>query len=231
MSLEFAIRATEIALALAFLQQSIEHMGAPGDEPSLFLPRIILSFFLLAGMQTQWVCLALGIHALLILERFQGPYNGGSDRMSLLILFCLSLVHFMHRLRWQEIVFGYLAVQLILSYFISGWVKITNPQWRKGLALQDVFRFSAYPAAESLRGWAAWPRTLCAMSWMVMLFELLFPLTLATRSTLIAGLAIAAAFHLANACVFGLNRFFWTWLAAYPSLLWFQERVFLYAGS
>jgi len=32
-------------------------------------------------------------------------------------------------------------------------------------------------------------------------------------------------FHLGNACIFGLNRFFWVWLAAYPSILWLQGRI------
>ena len=127
MSLDDAIRFTEILLALAFLQQSIEHIDAPKDERRLFLPRIFLSILLLLGFQTQWVCLALVVLGLFILKRFHGPYNGGSDRMSLLILCCLSLVYIMPSLRWQEYVFGYLALQLVLSYFIAGWVKIVNP--------------------------------------------------------------------------------------------------------
>jgi hypothetical protein len=114
----------------------------------------------------------------------------------------------------------------VLSYFIAGWVKIVNPQWRDGRALQDVFRFSAYPVSEDLRNWADRPRLLCLMSWAVMLFELLFPVTLLTQTSLIIGLAIAAMFHFANACLFGFNRFFWIWLAAYPSLLWLQQRIF-----
>jgi len=226
MSLDDAIRFTEILLALAFLQQSIEHIDAPRDERRLFLPRIFLSILLLLGFQTQWVCLALVILGLLILRRFQGPYNGGSDRMSLLILCCLSLVYFMPTLRWQEYIFGYLALQLVLSYFVAGWVKIVNPEWRKGRALQDVFGFSAYPVSEALRTWADRPRLLCVMSWAVMLFELVFPLTLLTQTTLLVGLTIAAAFHFGNACLFGFNRFFWIWLAAYPSILWLQQRVF-----
>jgi hypothetical protein len=64
------------------------------------------------------------------------------------------------------------------------------------------------------------------MSWAVMLFELAFPFTLLTQTTLIIGLAIATTFHFANACLFGLNRFFWIWLAAYPSILWLQYRIF-----
>jgi hypothetical protein len=41
----------------------------------------------------------------------------------------------------------------------------------------------------------------------------------------VIGLTLAALFHFVNACLFGLNRFFWIWLAAYPSLLWLQQRV------
>ncbi|MGH1398554.1 MAG: HTTM domain-containing protein [Alphaproteobacteria bacterium] len=226
MTLVDAIRLTEILLGLAFLQQSIEHIHAPKNERYIFLPRIGFSLLLMIGFQTQWVCLALLILALLALKRFQGPYNGGSDRMSLLVLSCLSLTHFMPTLRFQEYVFGYLALQCVLSYFISGWVKIVNPQWRNGRALGDVFCFSAYPASEALRSWANWPRLLYVMSWAVILFELLFPLSLLTQTTLIAALIIAATFHLANACLFGLNRFFWIWLSAYPAILWLQQRIF-----
>jgi hypothetical protein len=226
MSLAVAIRATEMLVALAFLQQSFEHLQSARDERLLFLPRILLSVFLLAGFETQWVCLALMAHAMFILKRFQGPYNGGSDRMGLLLLACLTLIHFIPAPRWRETAFGYLALQSMLSYCFAGWVKVVNPEWRNGQALQDVFRFSAYPVSESLRTWAERPRLLWYMSWMVMLLELLFPLTLLTHATLMIGLLIAAALHLANACLFGLNRFFWIWLASYPSLLWFQERIF-----
>lgn len=225
MTLDLAIRLTEILLGWAFLLQSLEHLSGPKREKIIFLPRAILSLFLMAGFQTPWVCLALGILSLFILNRFQGPYNGGSDRMSHLILFCLVLVHFVPGAAMQEYVFGYLALQLILSYFIAGWVKIVNPEWRSGRALQDVFCFSAYPVSEQTRDLANQPHLLYAGAWAVMLFEILFPFSLATQATLIIGLVLAAMFHLANAWLFGLNRFFWIWLAAYPSLLWFQDRI------
>jgi hypothetical protein len=226
MSLDLAIRFTEIMLALAFIQQSIEHIYLQKDERRLFFPRLTLSILLLLGFHVIWVCLVLLVNALFILIRFQGPYNGGSDRMALLILCCLCLVHLAPTLQWQECVFGYLALQLILSYFISGWVKIVNAEWRTGRALQDVFLFSAYPVSEALRAWANRPKLLRFMSWAVMGFELAFPFSLLNQTTLIVALIIAAIFHLANACLFGLNRFFWVWLAAYPSILWFQHRVF-----
>jgi hypothetical protein len=225
MTLDLAIRLTEVLLGFAFMLQSLEHFHAPRNERRLFMPRFVLSLALTLGYQTPVVCLALLGLGLLILVRYQGPYNGGSDRMSLLVLSCLCLTHFMPNERWQEYIFGYLAAQLVLSYFISGGVKIVNPHWRDGRALQDVFRFSAYPVSEALRSLAERPKLLLVMSWSVMLFEVFFPLALISQFTLIVALVIAAIFHLANACLFGLNRFFWIWLAAYPSILWLQWRV------
>jgi hypothetical protein len=220
-----ALRLTEIMLALAFLQQSAEHLDAPRDERRLFLPRLVLSLLLLLGFQPPWICAGLVLLSLPVLQRFQGPYNGGSDRMGLLVLCCLCLALLLPSPQWRAYAFGYLAMQLTLSYFIAGWVKLANPEWRDGRALRDVFRFSVYPAAESLRRWADRPRLLRLMSWAVMLFEVLFPLAWLSQASLIAGLAVAALFHFANACLFGLNRFFWTWLAAYPSLIWLQGRL------
>ena len=226
MTLNLAIHLTTLFMTLAFSQQSLEHLKGNKDDRPLFMTRLILSIFLLLGFWPQWIFLGLLVNALFILKRFQGPYNGGSDRMGLLILCCLCLVSWVPTQHWRQYVFGYLALQLVLSYFISGWVKIVNPEWRTGQALQDVFRFSAYPVSDSLRGWANRPKLLFLMSWSVILFELFFPLTLITPISLMVGLSIAALFHLANACLFGLNRFFWIWLAAYPALLWLQERLF-----
>jgi len=223
-NLDDAIRLTEILLGFAFAQQSIEHFKSFPNEQRLFIPRFVLAVLLIIGFQTAWVAVLLFLLGLAMLHRFQGPYNGGSDRMSLLILFCLCLVYFAPSQRWQEIAFGYLALQLVFSYFFSGWVKIVNPEWRNGRALCDVFQFSVYPVSESLRQWSRLPGVLLTMSWAVMIFELVFPLALFSRTGLLVALVIAASFHFTNACLFGLNRFFWIWIAAYPSIIWFQLR-------
>ena len=225
MSFDLALRATELLLALAFIQQSAEHLVGRRDEQILFGARLALSLLLLGGLWAPAICLALCVNALFVLHRFQGPYNGGSDRMGLLTLICLTLAHLLPA-GLREYALGYLALQLTLSYFISGWVKVVEAEWRSGRALQDVFLFSAYPVSEDLRALAERPRLLQAGGWAVMLLELLFPLALLAQPALIAALALTALFHLANAVLFGLNRFFWTWLAAYPSIFWLQERAF-----
>ena len=126
--------------------------------------------------------------------------------------------------RWQEYVFGYLALQVIFSYFKSGLSKVVHADWRTGRALRDVFAFSAYPVAENLRPLADQKTLLLTGSWLVMICELLFPLSLASQWTLIPFLILAASFHLSNAVFFGLNRFVLAWIAAYPSILWLQDR-------
>lgn len=225
MSLDDAIRLTEILLGIALIQQSLEHMSGLPDERPHYGVRLCLSVLLLLGIQSPLVCAALLVNALLILRRFQGPYNGGSDLMSLLIIVSLCLVRWLPSAQWQEYAFGYLALQVIFSYFKSGWAKVVHRDWRTGRALQDVFAFSVYPVSEATRARLARPRLLCAMAWAVILFELLFPLALVSRATLAVGLAVALSFHVANFVLFGFNRFVWVWLAAFPSVIWLQARL------
>ncbi|MEL7467070.1 MAG: HTTM domain-containing protein [Pseudomonadota bacterium] len=200
-------------------------MALHRDERLLFLPRAALSTLLLAGIHPNLMICGLMLHALIVLHRFQGPYNGGSDKLGLLILFCLTMAHLAPPGVWRELALAYLAVQVVLSYFISGQIKIMNPDWRSGRALTDVFRFSAYPVSEDMRALANRTNLVWSASWGVMLFEVTFPLALLHPATLIAALGIAVMFHLANAVLFGLNRFVWIWIASYPSILWLQDRL------
>ncbi len=225
MSIEQAVRFAEIIMTFAYLQQSLEFVRGLQPEKALGIVRAVLSVVLFIGFQTVYVEAGLLIIALMLLHRFQGPYNGGSDCMSILVLLCLFLSHIAPSKFWQEMALGYLAFQLTFSYFQSGYIKVINPDWRSGRALRDVFALTAYPVSEHLREWAKSPRLLWCMSWSVILFELVFPLSLLCYTTLIIALSLAALFHLANACLFGLNRFFWIWPAAYPVIIWLQHRL------
>lgn len=225
MTFDLALRVTEILLGFALLQQSLEHIVSTPHKRGLYIARALLCALLMAGAVPLAACAGLLALAVILLRHYDGPYNGGSDRMSLLILLCLTLAHAAPDPYWRQVAFGYLGAQLVLSYVLSGAVKIINADWRSGAALRDVFLFSAYPLSEGRRRWADAPKTLFIMSWAVILFEIFFPLALATKATLILALIIAALFHLANAYLFGLNRFFWAWLAAYPSILWLQQRI------
>ena len=100
MSIDLAIRLTEIMIGIAFVQQSIEHLKMFNDERVIFLPRLILSILLIAGFQAVWVVFLLLGLGLATLNRFQGPYNGGADRMSILIICCLCGAHIAPSSQW-----------------------------------------------------------------------------------------------------------------------------------
>lgn len=75
------------------------------------------------GWHSALACGILVMLHLLILRRFEGPYNGGSDRMSLLGVSCLALAYVAPNRLLKETALGYRAVQGVLSSAISGWVK------------------------------------------------------------------------------------------------------------
>lgn len=225
MTLVFAVRLAEIILGFAIFQQSLEFMRGVYAEKMLGIVRACLAIVLMSGLQTLLVESALMVTSIFLIWRFKGPYNGGSDTMTMLVLLCLWLSQLAPTRYWQEIALGYLAVQLTLSYFQSGWVKVISREWRNGHALQQVFAISAYPVSDAARAWSQKPQLMLAMSWAVILFELLFPLTLLNQTSLLIALCLATLFHLANAWLFGLNRFFWIWPAAFPVIVWFQSRL------
>lgn len=218
------MRFLEIGLCVAVLLRAVEHTD---KDRALFAMQGLAALVLLFGiLRAQMVC-GLWILSLWQLYRFQGPYNGGADKTALLCVTCLLAAHAAPTPFWQELALAYLAVQIILSYFVSGWVKLRNPDWRSGQALSDVFAFSAYPVAENLRFIAHHRSLTRAASWLVIVLEVAFPLSFLVETTLLTALVLAGAFHLLNALLFGLNRFLWIWLASYPVLLWFQDRMIL----
>lgn len=169
-----------------------------------------------------WILFAT---TLMINLRFRGTFNGGSDFMTLLILYSLGAVSlfdlnvfsFSSETRSKALFAGlsYIGVQAVLSYFIAGVIKLKNSDWRNGQALTGFLELTIYPQ----------PRILtslhfnAALGWLVLLFECTFPLALLHPFLCLIYLGLGFLFHLGNAFCFGLNRFTWAWLASYPAIL------------
>ena len=216
------MRLTELLVAIAICQRGVEHLGR---ETWLFGTQMGLAALLLAGYGQPWVISALWFSGLWQLHRFDGPYNGGSDKMVLLVLTCLLVAHWAPA--FGGVALGYLAVQLTLSYLVSGWVKLRSAEWRHGNALAAVFMYSAYPTSEALRSLARRRTLMKYASLGVIAFEVLFAFSLMHPASLFFALSLAFVFHLANAVLFGLNRFVWAWLSAFPALVWFQSELLI----
>jgi hypothetical protein len=160
---------------------------------------------------------------LLILVRWRGAFNGGSDFFTLVVLTGLLISQavgaFGHaELGWQA-GFWYIAIQAVTSYFMSGAVKLLRPEWRNGAALTIFLNGAIYgplSATHPLRNqWLA-----MLSSWGFIVWEILFPLSLLDPQLAAVFCAVAALFHFLVFWFFGLNRFFWAWLCSFPAIIW-----------
>jgi uncharacterized membrane protein len=156
----------------------------------------------------------------LISIRFRGTYNGGSDAMLLVVLLALAVARTDERLAPAAL--GYAAAQLILSYAVSGFAKLREPRWRDGTAMDLLVRLPQYGVPPRLIALLTGAR---AASFAMLAFECAFPIALVDPRVCVVVLGIAGVFHVVNAVVFGLNRFLWAWLAAFPALLFWVERL------
>jgi hypothetical protein len=144
--------------------------------------------------------------------RWRGTFNGGSDTMIFHILAAwLVSATFPST---EKICISYVAIQMILSYFVAGMAKLLNRDWRTGKALNVFLERVGYTL----------PLQICfILGWGLVTFEVLSPLALVTPATFVA---MALLFHIANVYIFGLNHFFFAWLAGYPALFmmagWFH---------
>jgi hypothetical protein len=160
---------------------------------------------------------------LLILIRWRGAFNGGSDFMTLVVLTGLLIAQVVGawgntQLGWQA-GFGYIAIQAITSYFMSGAVKLLRSEWRNGSAMTIFLNGAIYgplSATHPLRN-----KGLAMLgSWGFIVWEILFPFSLMDPRLAAVFCAVAAFFHFLVFWFFGLNRFFWAWLCSFPAIIW-----------
>lgn len=157
--------------------------------------------------------------------RYRGSFNGGSDFMSLITLIALTLILFFDHPAMTFCCLWYVAIQSCSSYFIGGLVKLKKSNWRNGTALAGFLGSTIYKESP-LTHWMRNHKVLAFVgAWFAMLFELTFPflafMPLLTLPTLVIGIA----FHIANAYLFGLNRFTFAWVATYPAIYYCQQSL------
>jgi hypothetical protein len=197
----------------------------------LLLPyRPFIALVVLRALSAGWMLAtsSIALAPLLLLAqvaicvRFRGTFNGGSDYMSVVLLLALSLACAPALTRAA---LAYIAVQTTLSYCIAGLVKIKSRQWRDGEALRRFLALAAerHGAPRSLTDPLAAPRRAQLLALAIIGFECTFPLAWLDPRACVAYLAIGLGFHLANDVVFGLNRFFFAWAAAYPAVLFCSQ--------
>lgn len=187
------------------------------------LLRLLAALVLVVQGATLPLMLFLFFGNLLILIRWRGAFNGGSDFMTLVVLTGLLIAQVIgmwgdEHLGWQAC-FWYIAIQAITSYFMSGSVKLLRREWRNGSAMTIFLNAAIYGPLSTnhpLRNkWLA-----MLGSWSFIVWEILFPFSMLDPRLATIFCAVAAIFHFLVFWFFGLNRFFWAWLCAFPAIVW-----------
>lgn len=151
----------------------------------------------------------------------------GADQMSLLLIVTLFLCFvFVSNPAIQEIGVFFIALQLSLSYTVSGIAKLVSKKWRNGTAVQGILSTYTY-GMNFTRNNLTKNKFLCwVICWMTIIIETFFPLVLflSPEITLIF-LAFGFLFHLSIAIVMGLNDFVWGFSAAYPAFYYLSTLI------
>lgn len=148
--------------------------------------------------------------------RAQGLEQGGSDPMTLWLRAFVAMVA-----TWGpgvESLLSTLAASVILgSYVCAGLGKARRRCWYNGRALAVYIQGAAYEP--SVRLGARVPRWCFVLGGLgVLAFELAAPTVLFDVRVLWVWSILGVLFHALNILCFGLHRFFWVWISAYPFL-------------
>lgn len=208
----------DFSIGLPLPQRLINFLFSDKSFQYLVWSQILLSVF---GLFYAEIALFAGLFViqLLICIRFRGTFNGGSDMMTFVILTGV-LISLFGKSGQQNLGFIYIAIHTLYSYFKAGFVKILQPDWRRGLALPAFFERSQYADVRVLGSWLRKKPTLSlTLCWMAVLFELSSVVLLFFPGFAILYFVCAAIFHFLIFMTFGLNRFFWNWMAAWPAVI------------
>lgn len=194
-----------------------------GGITVLSVLRILLSIATIAA-PSGGVLLALLFIYFLSLLYFSGPFNGGSDALSTVALICMTIA-FLSDGKVALAALWYLSLQVSLSYLKAGFHKVCDKEWRSGDALLSHLTNPLYTPTLVHRIFARLPKAVFLLSWIVILFELTFPLIFLGGNFLVTYLACGLLFHFFISYLMGLNRFLLTWPATYPVLIYCAQSL------
>jgi len=218
----WTIQRGDLAHASAPVRKLFDWLYSEPIHKTHLLLRLAAAASLYAGSSIVSATL-LFFSTIAILIRWRGAFNGGSDFMTIIALTGLMIAHWGQwvvspALAWQAGL-GYVCLQTMTSYFISGAIKVFSKEWRNGIALPYFLDGGIYgPLAEDS---VFRKRFICiACSWGFIVWECSVPVAFLGPRVAMVYCAIALVFHILVFAFFGLNRFVWAWVVSFPAVVY-----------
>ena len=163
----------EIPTQPMWLKSSVSRLLEPGPYRAMLGLRLVLAIALMLGLVGLTGAAVLFLMALLLLLRWRGAFNGGSDFMTLVCLSGLLLAHLVgafagESLGWQA-GFWYVSLHTISSYFVSSrffWTQACTAHCRRA-AFSGTPKSPGFALGPSPCGKAAfrWPCSTSGWHW------------------------------------------------------------------
>ena len=222
------VQRADIPASPPWVRRVLNVLYRPGFYRAQLLLRAAAALALMAWGNQLWLALVLFTGQLLLLVRWRGAFNGGSDFMTIVVLSGLLIAMLVgasgdSELGWRAGMI-YIAIHAASSYFISGGIKLLNPEWRSGEALALFLDGGIYgPLSRLSLYWLRPVAMLC--SWAFILWDCLVPLAFFDAELAVIYCAVAGLFHFLVFWYFGLNRFVFAWLASFPAIIYVASQL------
>lgn len=224
----FEIGRDDLAHASGIVQGLFRFLAKDNVWLAHLLLRLAASLALIVYGSSLPLIAFLFLGTVAILIRWRGAFNGGSDFMTIVVLSGLLIAALFGA--FGDAPFGwragliYIAIHSASSYFISGGVKLANADWRSGKALPLFLDGGVYgPLAPTSLYWRKPVAILC--SWSFILWECLAPLVFLDVAVAVVFCLVAGVFHQLVFWHFGLNRFFFAWIATFPAIIYLAGQL------
>lgn len=190
--------------------------------------RLICLFLILISF--HW-SLFLTLFLIQLIFNVRNIYSlSGADQMQNIILFGLLIISFDINSTINYITYFFIALQILLSYFFTGFHKIKSKKWRNGDAILLVLNSETFGNYKLLHFLYKNKKVAIFLCWVIILIQLtfIFSFFLFPNLTLIY-LAILFLFHLNIAFSMNLNHFFWVFISGFPILFLMSTNLWNYS--
>jgi hypothetical protein len=155
------------------------------------------------------------------------PSATAADQLNTILLFCLLLCSWFPSEHLIALSLCAIAVQVLFCYASNGLIKAMERRWWDGSALRTILCLEPYSRKKIMlvaKSGGLQPFRLLSVG--VIVWELsAVCVPFLPASGLWIFLTAGVLFHLTLALLMGLNLFFWTFLSAYPAILFLNHIV------